>query len=233
MSKRIRFASFVIFLALIAGGLTYGWHWATQPQTFPVKSVLVVGQLHFVSEEKVSSIVMPYVSKGFFNVPVALIQHRLLQIPGVKKVDIGRRFPAQVTIHVIERTPVASYAKGGLISDNGILFKPHQVKEVSALPTVDAPQSELLPAVKMYQSLSAVLAADKLAIAKLDLDKSGQWVIHLASGPIIYPGEEQVIPRVKNFVKAYNDLIEKNKGKILQSVDLRYRQGFAVRWEKS
>lgn len=233
MSARVRFFSFLFFILLVIGAGGYGWFYVTKPSAFPIRSVQVVGKLHFVNPAELQKRIMPYVSKGFFNVPVARISQNLQHIPGVKSVLISRVFPATVQVHINEKTPLAFYHGGGLVSSNGLYFNPQYQNDLPAMPVFDVAKADLPRTVALYNNLSKVLASDDLVIAKLALSNIGQWQVTLSNNAVLYPGSIKVIERIEAFAKSYPTLLERNKGKTLVSVDLRYRQGFAVRWASS
>lgn len=233
MSSRIRLFSFLVFVVLVVGAAIYGWMWVTKRGSFPIKSVQVVGKLHFIDKTSLQKRVLPYVTKGYFNVSVAAIRHKIMQVDGIKSVSITRVFPSTVRIKIKERDVLAFYEDGGLVSDDGIYFKPKFYNDLPALPVFNVPKKQLLTAVAMYNKLSTILESDQLSIAKLMLSKIGQWQLILSNQTIIYPGNKDVLARIKTFVKSYPALIARNKGKTLVSVDLRYHQGFAARWASS
>lgn len=229
MRARTARLGFLLFLLALISAASFGWYWLTQPYNLPIKNVRVVGKLHFVSSAQLQKIIMPAVSKGFFNISVSRLHRTLMNIPGIKSVEISRTFPSSVTVQIKEKLPVATY-RGSLVDSTGRLFKPLQNANPEALPAFKGSPSRLKAMVANYQKWSKALASRSLSIASLIETQPNQWSIKLGSGATLYLGSADLNSRLNRFVDSYPNLIASNPKKRLKLVDLRYEAGFAARW---
>lgn len=221
----------LIFLFLILLGLFgWTWHYCHQPGRFPIQHVQIGGQLNFVSPQTVENTVSPYVSNGFFNVPVSDIRAQLMTLPGVAQAVVIREFPNTVKISITEVTPVALFHHDSLIDTHGQMITPELLNNTQALPEFRGPISQMPLMVSQYELFSKLLFQDQLSIRLLNLDDMGQWQMVLNTGLFIQCGNQKVLERLSRFIQAYPTLLIQNPKQTLVSADLRYPEGFALRW---
>ncbi len=220
----------LLFLILL-GLFGWAWHFAHEPGQFPIQHVQIGGQLNFVSTETVQETVSPYVSGGFFNVPVSKVRTLLMQIPGVAQVSVIREFPSTVKINITEAIPVARFNHDSFIDTQGHVITPELLNNTQDLPEFRGPILQMPLMVAQYQLMSQLLTQAQLSIQLLTLDPLGQWEMVLNTGTVIECGNIDVLTRLANFIKAYPPLLIQNPKQTLVSVDLRYPEGFALRWQ--
>ena len=221
-----------LLILILIGFSTWGWHWAHEPNQFPIQNVQIGGQLNFVSTDTLQNTVSPYITQGFFNVPVSKIQQALLALPGVTQVSVTRRFPSTIKINITEAIPVALYDHDSFVDTQGNIITPELLNNTRNLPIFLGSASQMPLMVPEYEKFSQLLISqDQLSIHSLSLDPLGQWEIILNNGTVIDCGNQEVEKRLSNFTKAYPTLISQNPKQQLVSVDLRYPTGFALRWQ--
>lgn len=241
-----------IFSILILLGLfTWGWIFCHQPNRFPIRIVQInptQNILHFVSQSTIQTIVTPYISQGFFNIPVSKLRMALLAQPGISQVEVTRRFPDQVKIEITEDQPVALYDHDSFIDQQGLIVTPELLfgfAGMNNLPVFLGPADQMPQMVDEYESFIKIFKNFKnlnIKITQLSLDNFAQWEliinINNTNNLVIDCGNQDVLNRLSNFLKAYPDLLPPNQGQnknqtqaqTLVSVDLRYSEGFALRW---
>jgi cell division protein FtsQ len=82
----------------------------------------------------------------------------------------------------------------------------------------------------MYRQMLEILQPLQLGIDSLQLDARRTWRVQLSNGLSVEVGRHDPVQRVERFVRVYPAILAAANGK-LRAVDLRYSNGFAVRWE--
>jgi len=101
---------------------------------------------------------------------------------------------------------------------------------LSDLPVFNGPEGTAKILAKRYQLLSVPLAKMELAVVALTLSERRAWQVSLDNGIQLLFGRAMADTQLSRFANAYNSMpIEKLEN--IQSVDLRYTNGFAVRWK--
>jgi len=267
----------IISVLILLGVFIWGWIYCHNPNHFPVRIVQInpvqinavqnpaQNILHFVSQATIQNSVSPYVSQGFFNISVSKIREALLAQPGIAEVSVTRKFPDLVRINITEDQPVALYDHDSFIDPKGLIITPEMIFGVNNLnlPVFIGPSNQMVLMVNQYESFVGVFNNFKnlnFKITQLSLDDYGQWEIILNTGLVIDCGNQDVLNRLNNFLKAYPNLVppnspgatglgdsslssalgankskpaknSQNNNQNLASVDLRYSEGFALRWD--
>jgi len=222
---------FALIILSLIGFLIEAWHWAHEANQFPIKNIQIEGSLNFVSPETIENTVSPYVTQGFFNIPISKIQNSLLALPGITQVSVTRNFPNTLHIIITEDTPVAIYNRDSFVDTAGHIVTPELLTNTQNLPIFMGPVDQMPKMVTTYQAFAQVLnSQDQLSIYSLKLDPLGQWELVLNNKIMISCGNQDPLDKLKHFAKAYPNLISQNPKQILVSADLRYPTGLALRW---
>ena len=133
-------------------------------------------------------------------------------------------------VTVVEHQPLARWTEGALIDAEGDVFT---AQFTGDLPQLAGPDGSAALVAARFRDYGATLAARSLAIAGLRLSARGGWQIHTAgSTPLtIEIGRNEPAERLARFIGYYTRTIGAlaHGGTRVDYVDLRYRNGFAVR----
>lgn len=106
------------------------------------------------TKESMSGVISPCAGKKFMNFSTNEAKSLLMSVPGIESVQVSKRFPNKVYIHVSERKPVAMTfvsANGRTvpveIDKNGVLFSTtaNSVDSDSSLPLISGIPVENIP----------------------------------------------------------------------------------------
>lgn len=221
-----------ILLTVVGGGLGFGSWLLVQPDTLPIKRVKVEGEFRYLDEQDVYKALGGLASGGFFNVDVRSVKQAAESLQWIDSASVRRKWPDTLKIEITEQVPLARWGKDKVMNVRGELFQPPMKGLPESLPDFSGPEGTAEKVAKQYQSLSGRLAAIGLGIEKLRLTERRAWDLKLKNGLTLILGRPASDERIERFVAVYSKVL-KEKVKQIRSVDLRYTNGFAVRWEES
>jgi cell division protein FtsQ len=198
---------------------------------FPIERVKVVATYQHLSHAKLQEIIEPSVKTNFFGLKVSRLKRELLGLPWVHSVEIRRVWPNTVIITIHEETAFANWENISLVNENGELFTPPKETFPSGLPIFFGTEDRVQEIWQNYSKLNAILLPLKYKIAEIDLDEQLSWKISLNNGMNIFLGNNNVVEKLQDFAKVYDDVKAVNLASGAKSVDLRYKNGFAVKWD--
>ena len=123
-----------------------------------------------------------------------------------------------------------SPGSGQLVNDAGEVFEANP-EDLDGLPELAGPRDQSTTVWTLYQALRTDLARLDLGLDRLELNERGSWRAQLDSGAKVELGRgtpEELQARVQRFTATLSQLTQRYPG-ALESVDLRYPNGYALR----
>ena len=198
------------------------------PNTLPIRHVSVTGEFEHLSPIVLQERVSEVVRGGFFNVNVETIQNILLDEPWVQVVSVKKVWPDSITVTIREQNPVAQWGDEGLLNSEAILFRPDRKSFPEDLPLLSGPDNTAdLVLGNLYQ-LKSILP-EGLDVAELNLSERRSWTLKLNNGLLIRLGKSEVIEKTQQFFE-YMPITALSDLEKIMYVDMRYTNGFIVRW---
>ncbi len=213
-------------------GLTLMSEWMHDPQAWPVKRVHVAGDFHHLQKAQVQAVAAGPAAGGFFVVDVGDLQARLQALPWVDQVSVRRLWPDELDIRVREQQPVARWGAAGFINARAEVFTPDPPVVLNDLPALAGPEGNQLRVLEMHHRLRAMVRPLQLDVSALTLTARRAWRLRLNNGLQLEVGRRDPLQRVARFVRVYPAILASGAGQMI-SVDLRYSNGFAVRWNRA
>ena len=118
-----------------------------------------------------------------------------------------------------------------MVNRHGEVVQVATNEKLIELPLFKGPQGTAKMLAKRYQQMSASLAGIDLKVSELVLNERRAWQVKLNNGVLLKLGRAALNAPLSRFVAVYKDVLKEKTEKI-QTVDLRYTNGFAVRWQK-
>jgi cell division protein FtsQ len=217
----------IVAAALLAWGLTA---WAVRQSAFALHQVVIEGPLQRANPSHLEAVVREELRGTFFTLKLPEARASLQRVPWVKAVALRRQWPDTLRVAVVEHQPLARWSEGALIDTEGEVFAAEFAGE---LPQLAGPDGTAALVAARFRDYGAALAARSLAIAGLRLSARGGWQIRTAgSAPLtIEMGRNDPAERLVRFIGYYTRTVGAlaRAGTRVDYVDLRYRNGFAVR----
>ena len=207
----------------VAGFIAYELH------TRQVLSVRVAGDLSHTSHSELETVVAEHITASLYRVNVAAIRQAVLALPWVKDVSVRRAWPDSLHLAVIEREPIARWPQGGLVEVTGEVFFPESNKAFAHLPLLEGPPGTTLQLLETYWTLQRSLRSVGWDVTHLVLNRRGSWSAELDHQIVLVLGQAPSGEAVEMFVTAFETVLASRIEELVQA-DLRYTNGFAVRW---
>jgi cell division protein FtsQ len=211
---------------LVWGGIA----WAVRQPVFAIKHVVVDGALARVNPAHVGAVIREELRGTFFTMGLADARASLARVPWVKSVALRRLWPDRLEVTITEHQPLARWNESALVDIEGEAFNADFDGE---LPQLTGPETSAALVAARFRDFGAALAPRALAISELALSARGSWRLKTAGSPplTVDLGRNAPEERLSRFAAYYARTMGAlaRSGTRVEYVDLRYRNGFAVR----
>jgi len=231
---------FAKLLRLILGGVALAlvlWSAWTfrQYNQLPIGKVQIIATYEHIAPQSLQSIISKHLAGNFFDLDVIDLKQSVLDLPWVQDVFIRRKWPDTIAITIKEQQPVAQWKEVALLGSNGALFTPPKQTFPIGLPLLLGPEETVKEVVETYQNIQKILSPLALDIIQLSLNDQRSWSMILRakknnSSVNVFLGNENIIEKLQNFTAAYPTIMKNNTNRPIAIIDLRYKDGVAVRW---
>ncbi len=230
MRGAIRLVAWCLAIALVVMpvvGVLRGWFAADR---WPVTQLTVQAEFRHLKAEQIRDVVRPRLGHGFFALDLDEVQQAVAALPWVESVEASKRWPDTLLLRIYERQPFARWNNKQLISRQGQLFDVPADELSADLPDLQGPDARLAEVVSFYADTRRAFAGTHLDITGVALTARGSWSLSSASGAQIVLGDrQQANRRLRRFLDVYPQLVAGHDTGFAYA-DLRYTNGFAVRW---
>lgn len=229
MRAPVRLIGWLAALALLAlpvVGLLQGWFAAS---SWPIRKLSVQAEYQHVSAEAIRQAVLPHIRQGFFATDLGAVRQAIDALPWVASASARKQWPDTLVIRVQERQPFAHWDATRLIDHHGRVFSVPGAAAVRGLPSLSGPEGRLAEVVHFYMQVRQRLAAVGLHVTGAHLDNRGGWRVDLTDGARLVVGRTAPDQRLARFASVYRALAGTHDQPFIYA-DLRYTNGFAVRW---
>ena len=193
-----------------------------------ISAVRINGTLKWASRSDLEAAIAGKLSGGFFGADIRAIREAALAVDWVREVSVRRVWPDELHLAVVEDRPVARWGEGGLVTERGTLLPVRGGGEVDTLPLLSGPRHKARRLRARLFDLTAVLDRIGGGIERLELSEAGNWLVGFADGvSLVFRNDQDT--DVRRFAAIYPIALEGRRISI-ERIDLRYPNGFAVRW---
>lgn len=217
-------------VVVLAGAVMLTVQWALDPDNLPLERVEVAGELRYLEPERVRSALSVDHDTALFGVDLEMARDEIAQLAWVRRVDVSRVWPDTLRATVVERQPVARVNDEMLLDSNGQLFRPGDGHDLDYLPEIRAPESVAADLARLRIDLGEEFERVGRRIEGVEGDARGALRLKLDNGLEVIVGRDARRERVARLIRAWDGLQEGGEGRPVR-VDLRYPNGFAVRYE--
>ncbi|MBR1374817.1 MAG: FtsQ-type POTRA domain-containing protein [Cardiobacteriaceae bacterium] len=203
-----------------------------QKPILPIGEVIMRRSLVYAdSEEILKTINERYRREDMLRINPRKVAEDLEKIDWIKSVIVRKKWFNKLEVEIEERNPVLRWGeKGEYIDDEAKRFVLPESPSLKTMFMVSGPQGSERRVLDMYKIISSWFVRQEIELASLRLDVHNIWHIETKEGVDVTIGREHFNNRMKKFTVVYNTII-KPYHRYIEAVDLRYNEGFSVRWK--
>lgn len=221
----------MLLTLFLLGAVGYVGQSLARATSFPINKVTVEGDFRYLTPGYIQSLVSRSLHGGFFQIDVQEIRRGLLEEPWVMEATIERRWPDVIRVAISEQRPAARWGGHALLNTAADVFAPNLGTFPQDLPRLDGPVGSELEVLTTYRAVTERMRALGLTVASLELSERGAWTVGLTGDTRLILGRNRIEERLERFRLAY-DLALRDTWSDVESVDLRYTNGFAIQERK-
>ena len=223
----------VLLFVFSLGGLGFWLSGPLEPGSYPIQSVRIVSPIEHVSQSALKGVIEPQIGEGFFRINVDQISADIESLPWVHRAAVRRVWPGQLVVNIDEQQPFAIWNDDAVVNVDGVSFQPERIDDsLVGLPQFAGPAGTEKMMTDRYRELHESVVGRDINIVRIDLSGRRAWQLELDNGLILNLGRESVVKRLKRFAGVYQSDIRVKLAQI-DGIDLRYTNGFAVRWRQA
>jgi cell division protein FtsQ len=208
----------------MAGGGYVLLHW--EPEQLPVRIVTVDGEVQRLSRALLHETVVGRLDGGILTQDLAKLKEAVEALPWVRSASLRRHWPDRLELKVVEHRPVARWGSDGLVTADGVVFRPEDGAFPPGLALLAGVDERAPEVVGQFLAFAPRFAQAGLELEQLTLNARGAWALHSA-GLTLELGKTRVTERVDRFLRVYPRLAAAGTP---AAVDMRYSNGLSVRW---
>lgn len=236
--KLMNLTTRLLVLGFVLSALGAGASWAANHPVFAIRGVTVLGELNHTNALALQSYVGPQLKGTVMTVDLEALRRAFETVPWVRRAVVQREFPNRLKVHLEEHLAVAYWGEDGdtaLVNSHGEVFEANLGEDDSEdMPRLSGPVDQSAQVLALYGALAPWFDALDLPIELLEMSARGNWRVKLASGANIELGSgttPQVMTRVRQFLSTVGQVAAHHGRQVgaLESADLRYAQGYALR----
>ena len=228
-------ASTLLAGAMLLLVVTLALSWLIRHQQFDLSAIEVQGDLVHTNVVTLRANVTPRLAGNFFTVNLAQTRAVFESVPWVRKATVQRQFPDRLRVVLQEHQAVAFWGPEGdtrLINSFGEVFEANQAEvEAADLPQLSGPFNQAALVLQAYRQISSQFEKLGMQIERFELTGQGSWRAGFEGGAAIELGQGSVPDidsRTQRFVATLGQ-VSSRFGRDLESADLRYGNGYAVK----
>lgn len=209
--------------------------WLFRQPIFNLSAISVQGDVTHNNAVTLRANVAPRLAGNFFTVNLAQTRAVFESVPWVRKAVVQRQFPDRLKVLLQEHQAVAYWGPEGdtrLVNSFGEVFEANQAEVESAdLPQLNGPAGQTPLVLQAYRQLTVHFERLDMALERLELTGQGSWRARLDSGAQLELGHgsvDEIDGRTQRFIATLSQ-VSSRYGRDLESADLRYSNGYALR----
>jgi len=211
----------VAFLLVLYAGFIFVVHLPI----FPLREVRVLDQPRHVQRADIEAVVKKELKGTFFTIDLARTRRGFEALPWVRKADVRRHWPDRLEVRIEEHEPLARWGTLALVNVQGEIFEaPYQGK----LPVFNGPAGTSKEMAIQYAYFRKSLEPLGREPVQVNVSARRAWSLRMDTGTTVELGRSDLESRLARFVQNYERAAQ-YLGRRVDYVDLRYRNGFAVR----
>ncbi|MBV7435178.1 cell division protein FtsQ/DivIB [Cardiobacteriaceae bacterium TAE3-ERU3] len=222
----------MLILLLVVGiavALYFAYQRLTKQAFFPLRRVIIAEPLRYGSADDVAAAVNRAGEPDLMHVDVQELAKNISDISWVSDAVVEKRWPDSVYVRLQERFPVVRWG-GQYLDKDAVRFSLPNPPAQEALFPVMGPDGYEGKVLARYREMEPWLLGQQVPMNGIRLDPRLIWHIDLPGDIDVILGRDDLNNRLKKLAMVYKRVVVPYEAYI-DAVDLRYQDGFSVRWK--
>jgi len=207
------------------------YQWIQDPENLTITSVEVTGDFTILDKKQLKPLIESYAKTNLYLLDDENLEKAIENNPWVHSAALTHVWPDKLIVKIYEQKPVAHWGKTQMLAENGEIIKASMAKHKGELPLLYSPNDKGRNMATGFIQIRKMMKGFPVKLVEFKEDARGSWRIKLENGITLKIGREHQAKRLKRFMVAYEQSLHEVLDKI-NVVDLRYTNGFAVKWKK-
>jgi len=213
-------------VALVIG--TY--QWMQNPENLTITSVEVKGDLKLLDKKQLQPVIEPFTKTNLYLLDTTGLEAAIENNPWVHSASMTKIWPNKLVVKIFEQNPVAFWGDKEMLAENGEIIKASLPKAKGNLPLLYSPNDKGRNMATGFLKIRQWMKDFPLKMVEFKEDARGSWQIKLENGMALKIGREHQEKRLRRFMVGYDHSLKEVINNV-KTVDLRYTNGFAVKWK--
>lgn len=229
--------SAAFMLALVIGAVAWGGHAILTHDQFAMKRISIEGDSQHNSALTLRANVVPKLKGNFFTMDLRDTQRAFEQVPWIRSAVVKRDFPNRVRVRLQEHVPAAMFgvdSESRMVNTFGEVFEANAADINTELPRLVGPDTQATQLLRTLRLIEPLFEPLDLVVEQLELSIRGSLRITLDNAATIDVGradEVELVNLLTRFLAGLTQATSQLDRKVhhLESADLRYPNGFAIK----
>ncbi|WP_116963780.1 cell division protein FtsQ/DivIB [Fastidiosibacter lacustris] len=231
MRLRLYFKLFCFIVIIVGVVLGFDFVFKQYGAHLQQVNVLAKGELGYISKVQIIDLIKPFQKDTWWMLSVKEIETTLRSYPGIKNIKVQKKWPNELLIELTEYKAQAYWnTSKQILLENNEIITPKYLSETLSLPTFNGDPGDIPLIVDRYQKLQDISKAHQRVIKQI-LYQGNQWKVVLDNEVNVWLGSKNIENKFKQLLENYQNIAIPESQKI-ESIDMRYQNGFAVRFVK-
>ena len=209
--------------------------WLARHPVFSLNIIRIENELTHSNAVTLRANVAHRLAGNFFTIDLARTRAAFESVPWVRHAVVRRDFPDGLRVQIQEHQAMAIWgaeAEARLVNSFGEVFEVNQGDmEAEELPQFNGPKGQAALVLQGYRAVAPLFEKLDSRLTQLELSDRGSWRGRLEGGALIQMGQgspAEIQARVQRFAATVTQTASRF-GRDLESADLRYGNGYAVK----
>lgn len=202
-----------------------------QSDRWHISQLEVAAEYERITPEQLRLMVAKTPERSFFRLDAEIVKQNIEAMPWVRYAHVVKQWPDTLKITIKEHQAVAIWNGNDLLNQSGEVFEVDAVDHLTALPKIFGNEEASKATLENYNRFNQLLQPVGYEISEAHVDIRGDWRLILRNGLEVLLGSEKHEARILRLAETWDQLL-KTSERLPERVDLRYSNGYVVRWRE-
>jgi len=200
-----------------------------QSDRWRISQLEVAAEYQRITPEQLRLMVAKTPERSFFRLDAEQVKSNIESMSWVRYAHVVKQWPDTLRITIKEHQAVAIWNGKELLNQTGEIFQIDAVDHLNALPRIFGLTENSVMTLEHFNRFNQLLKPVGYEISQAKVNERGDWQLILRNGLEVMLGSEKHEARVLRLAETWDQLLLASE-RLPERVDLRYSNGYVVRW---